>query len=286
MGKITEALKKVTDERIKRVQKRPEFRYVVKKVKNATIDQHVVAFHDPSSPIGEAFNILRTNIQSLHFTNNFKSFLITSSIDGEGKTITALNTAITLAHDLNGKSVLLIDADMRKGRIAKYLGIKSHKGLSEVLQEDGLEFENVLLDPGIENLTILLAGKVPKHASDLLNSRKTEKLLAQFKARFDYIIIDTPPVMPLTDACILGPMVDGVIFVVQAGRTQRDMVAHAETRLSQARAKIVGFVLTNVEHYLPNYLNRYMKQYDSYHYYNNRYYKDREKIQQPAPINA
>ena len=269
MGKITEALRKVTDERVARIQKKPELQYVVRKVENTSIDQHIVSFHDPTSPIAEQFKILRTNIQSLKYTKNYKNFVITSAIDGEGKTVTSLNLAITMAHELNDKSVLLIDADMRKGKVAKYLGIKSHAGLSELLQGKA-ESESIFINPGIANLTVILAGKRPKNPSELLNTKKMEGLLAQFKTKFDYIFIDTPPIMPLTDACILGPMADGVILVFQSGRTQRDVVKHAESRLYQARAKTIGYVMTNLEYHLPNYLYRYIHRYDNYHYYNEK----------------
>ena len=266
MGKITDALKKVTDERVARIQKKPEFQYVVKKLENTAIDQHVVAFHDSHSPIAEEYKILRTNIQSLKFTKDYKSYVVTSAIDGEGKTITSLNLAITMAQDLNNKSILLIDADMRKGKIAKYLGLPSHTGLSELLQSK-VELEGVFINPGIENLTVVLAGKAPKNPSELLNSKKMESFLSAIKGRFDYIFIDTPPVMPVTDACIIGPMVDGVIMVLQAGRTQGDVIKHAEARLNQARAKITGFVMTKLEHHLPSYLHRYINRYDNYGYY-------------------
>ncbi len=266
MGKITEALKKVTDERIARIQKKPEIQYVVRKVQNTTIDEHVVSFHDPSSPVGEQYKILRTNIQSLKYTKNYKSYVITSAIDSEGKTLTSLNLAMAMAHDLNNKSVLLIDADMRKGGMAKYLGLKSHPGLSELLQ-DKAESESIFVNPGTENLTIVLSGKTTRKPSELLNSKKMEQLLSMFKSKFDYIFIDTPPVMSVTDACILGPMVDGVLLVIQAGRTQRDVVKHAESRLYQARAKTIGYVMTNLEYHLPHYLYRYMHKYDNYYNY-------------------
>ena len=266
MGKITEALKKVSDERISRIQKKPEVQYIIRKIDNTTIDQHIVSFHDAGSPVGEQYKILRTNIQSLAHTKNYKTFVITSALAGEGKTITAINLAISMAHDLDNKSILLIDADMRKGKIAKYFGLGSHPGLSELLKGNA-DQEGVLINPGIPNLTVVLAGKTPKNASELLNSKKMEQILSYFKTRFDYILIDTPPVMPLTDACILGPVVDGIIMVIQAGKTQRDIIAHAEQRLYQVRAKTIGYVLTNIEYHLPQYLYRYVHQYDGNYSY-------------------
>lgn len=272
MGRITDALKKVGDERILQIKKKPEFQYVVRKAENTAIDEHVVAFHDPSSPAGEQYKILRTNVQSIKFEKNYKTFAITSSIHDEGKTISAINLAVTLAHDVNDKSILLIDADMRKGTVARYLGLNSHPGLSDVLKGDA-EDDAVLINPNIENLTVMLSGRTPRNPSELLNSKKMEQLISSLKMRFDYIFIDTPPVMPLTDACIIGSMVDGVMVVVQAGRTQRDMVASVENRLRQARANTIGYIMTGVEHHVPRYLYRYVHEYSSY----DNYYKDTAK---------
>jgi len=260
MGKITEALKKVADERIQRIQKRVETQYVIKKVANTTIDEHIVSFHDPASPIAEQYKIIRTNLQSIKATRDAKVFLVTSSISGEGKTVTSINLAMSMAHDLNNKSVLLIDADMRKGKLARYLGIQQTPGLAEILKDEA-EAESTLVCPDIENFNVIPAGRPPKNPSELLGSRKMSNLLANLKAKFDYIFIDSPPVVPLTDPCILSSIVDGVILVIQAGRTQRGLVKHTEHRLAQSHAKMLGYIMTNVEYHLPQYLYRYVNKY-------------------------
>lgn len=265
MGKITEALKKVADERIARIQKKPQLQYVIKKVENTRIDEHAVSFHDPTSPLGEQYKILRTNIQSLKQTKGFRTFVISSAIHGEGKSMTAINLAISMAHDLNNKGVLLVDADMRKGRVAKYLGLDSSPGLSELLNEKA-EPNEVFLSPSIENLSVITAGKTPHNPAELLSSARMRQLLTTFKNMFDFVFIDTPPIMPLTDACILGPLADGVIFAIQAGRTQREVIHHAESRLYQAQAKALGYVITNVEYHLPRYMYRYIVEYSDYVY--------------------
>ncbi|MBU4376288.1 MAG: CpsD/CapB family tyrosine-protein kinase [Candidatus Omnitrophica bacterium] len=265
MGKITDALRKVTDDRITRIQRKPEIHYVVRKVENSKIEEHIVAFHDPSSPIGEQYKILRTNIQTANKEKGHRAFIITSSINGEGKTVTAINLAITMAHDLNNKSILLIDADMRKAKVSRYLGINMSPGLSETLKGDA-EIDETFVSPGIPNLTVVPAGKPVKNPAELLGSKKMESLISSLKSRFDYIFIDTPPLMPVTDACLLGHLTDGAIMVLQAGRTQREIVAHAETRLRQAGGRIMGYVVTNVEFHLPQYLYRYVHDYGHYAY--------------------
>lgn len=278
MGKITEALKKVRDERISRIQKKPEIQYIVRKVENTKIDQHITAFHDPSSPVGEQYKILRTNVQSLRYEKIYKTFVITSAIHGEGKTITAINLAMTMAQDVNNKSILLIDADMRRGTIAKYLGLKRSLGLSDVLKGESSE-DSVFVNLNIKGLTVMLSGNGTKNPSELLNSKKMEQLMSMLKTKFDYIFIDSPPIMPLTDACILGSMGDGVILVIQAGRTQRNTIRHVENRLYQVRAKTLGYIMTNMEYHIPHYLYRYIHEYgyhDSYHKEVNK--KELEKI--------
>lgn len=265
MGRITSALQKVANDRIQRIQKRPEIQYIVKRLENTKIEEHIVSFHDPASPVGEQYKILRTNIQSLKYTKNYKVFVMTSAIHSEGKTVTSINLAIAMAQDLNKKTILLIDGDMRKGKIAKYLGLQQSPGLSEILKGE-IEPDSAFVSPNIDNLTIIASGKTPRNPSELLGSHKMENLLESFKARFDYIFIDSPPVMNVTDACLLSAMADGAILVIQAGRTQRDLIHHSENRLSQARAKTLGYVMTNVEYHLPQYLYRYIQEYGHYSY--------------------
>lgn len=275
MGKITEALKKIKDDRLQQVQKiqrKPEIQYVVKRVENTKIEPHIVSFHDPSSPIGEQYKIIRTNIQSLRATKDYKTFVISSCVNGEGKTVTAVNLVIMMAHDLNSKNILLIDADMRKGRVAKYLGIKPSPGLSDILKGE-IEPDATFVSPNIDNLTIIPAGKAPRNPAELLGSKKMKVLLESLRARFDYIFIDSPPVMPLTDPCVLGALADGVIMVMQAGRTQRDMLKHAEQRLHQSHANVLGYIMTNVEYHLPHYLYRYVNKYSE-----DSYYKEHETV--------
>ena len=277
MGRITEALKKVADERVARIQKKPDIQYVVRKVENTKIEPHIVSFHDPASPVGEQYKIIRTNIRSLKVGGDYKTFLITSSMNGEGKTVTAVNLAMTMAHDLNNKSILLIDADMRKGKVARYLGLNNNPGLAEILKGE-IEPEGTFISPNIDNLTVIPCGKTPKNPAELLSSKKMASTLALLKTKFDYIFVDSPPVMPLTDPCILGSVCDATILVVQAGRTQRDTVKTVENRLTQAHAKVKGYIITNVEYHLPHYLYRYAHEYGVYDAYYEKGAKKEEVV--------
>jgi len=263
MGKITDALKKATEDRLSRIDKKAAHKYIVKVdpkiTKDFNIDPHVVTFSDPASPVSEQYKIFRTNLLSLSSASKpIKTIGVTSAIHNEGKTITALNLAVTLAHDLNKKSILFVDADLRKSRTQKILGIdKIDSGLSEYLQ-DSLTLDSILIKTGIQNLTLLPAGKSPKNPAELLSSYRMKELLKTLTSHFDYIILDTPPVIPVTDPSVIGSQLDGMIVVIQAGRTQRNVVKHAKNLLTQARVNLLGYVMTNVEFHLPQYLYRYM----------------------------
>lgn len=242
-----------------RIEKRQEMThgYIVTQKTDSKLDSRIVTFHDPTAPVTEQYKMLRTNILSLSARRNLKTFVVTSSIQGEGKTITAANLAFALAEDLNAKSVLLVDADLRKGRISRLLGLTPRAGLSDLLS-NGVPLSDALLDIGVKNLTILPSGEIPKNPAELLGSVKMRQLLTELRGKFDAIILDTPPVMSVTDPGVLGSQSDGVFLVVQAGRTQRASVQHAQQLLNQAHARVLGYILTNVEYHLPEYLYRYI----------------------------
>ena len=258
MGKFTEALRKAAEKRLERVEKKEEVKpYVIRTVADSKIDPHVVTYFDPSSPIAEQYRILRTHLQALDKSNPPKLLAITSASHGEGKTITSINLAITFAHDLNNKSILLVDADLRKGMLTKDLGLKPEKGLVDILN-NGLKVEDALLSIGIDNLHILPSGSRPNNPAELLGSQKMRQVLSEIKGKYDYCFIDCPPVIPVADASILAPQCDGVLMLLQAGRTQRGVILHAQDRLSSAKAKVLGYVMTNIEYHIPEYIYRYL----------------------------
>lgn len=262
MGKITDALKKAAQERLGRLEKldrKEEVRYefIAKKTVDSNIDPRIVAFYEPASPVAEQYRILRTNIQSIKSERPIKTIVITSSTHAEGKTITAINLAISMAQDLNKKKILLVDGDMRRAKISKYLGFEAALGFSNLIS-NGSNIDDALINIGMDNLTILPAGKIPSNPAEILGSVKTRNLVSMLKAKYDYVIFDAPPVIPVTDAGLLGAQADGVIMVVKAGRTQKGVVRHGEGILKQAQAKILGYILTNIQYHIPGYLYRYL----------------------------
>lgn len=262
MGKITNALKKAAAERLERIEKLDKhagfkFQFIAKKSIDSKIDPRIVSFHEPSSSVAEQYRKLRTNIAGIDSKYPLKAITISSSTHSEGKTITAINLAISMAHDLNKKSIILVDADMRRGRISKYLGFNEELGLSDLLT-NGANVDDALINIGIENLTILPAGKNPHNPAELLGSPQSKNFIKMLKSKFDYIIFDAPPIIPVTDAGLLGAQTDGVIMVIQTNRTQRGVVKHGEGLLKQAQAKLLGYVLTNVQYHIPGYIYRYL----------------------------
>lgn len=262
MGKITNALKKATEDRLSRLDRLEEkgevkYEFIAKKTVESDIDPRIVTFYDPLSPVTEQYRTLRTNLQSLKQDKPVKVFTITSSTHSEGKTITTINMAISMAHDLSKKKILLVDADLRRSRVDRYLGIESSVGLADLIT-DGAQLDDALLNIGIENLTVLPAGKIPHNPADILGSAKMKNLIALMRSKYDYIIFDTPPIISVTDAGLIGAMTDGVILIVKASQTQRGVVKHSETVLRQAQARLLGYVLTNIEYHIPAYIYRYL----------------------------
>jgi capsular exopolysaccharide synthesis family protein len=222
------------------------------------VDPHIVSANDSSSPIAEQYRILRTNLKSLHARGSCKVILLTSAINGEGKSVTSINLALTFARQENLR-VVLVDGDMRRSSVPRWLGLKGRRqGLSTVLQ--GGELGEALVSLQSPKLAILPAGPTPEHPAELLESLAMKRLLATLRSQFDLVILDAPPVLPVTDPGILASQADGVLLVVRAGKTQRKTVIDAREQLKKAKANIMGCVLTHVEYYLPGY-QRY------YHYY-------------------
>ena len=187
----------------------------------------------------EAYKNLRTN---LVYTENLKVIMLTSTIPDEGKTVSAYHLAESFAEA--GKRVLLIDCDLRGSYLKKYLVIKGKvSGLSELLTNQS---KDVINKTNIENLDIILSGKVPPNPSELVSSALFKLFLKSAKEEYDYIIIDTPPVTVATDAVIIGRIVDGVVLVVRNDFVKRNNVQRAKMELERNGARIIGVVLNRV----------------------------------------
>jgi capsular exopolysaccharide synthesis family protein len=261
MGKITDALKKAAQDRLTRIEKiekqEVKYQYVAKKTVESKFDPRLISFYEPKSTLAEQYRSLRTNLAAIESKAPIKAITITSSIHAEGKSITALNLAFAMAQDIGEKSILLVDADLRRGRIHKYLGFEAEIGLANLIS-NGAHMEDALVSINQPNLTILPAGKAPHNPAELLGSAKMKTLVDSLKAKYDFIIFDAPPIIPVTDAGLLGAHTDGVILVIQAERTQKGVIDHGQSLLRQAQAKILGCIITNIQYHIPAYIYRYL----------------------------
>jgi capsular exopolysaccharide synthesis family protein len=196
---------------------------------------------DPRNPRAEAFRTLRTNLQFVDMNDGPRVFVVTSSLSGEGKTTTTANLAIALAE--TGARVAMIDGDLRLPRLADYMEIEGAVGLTDVLIGRA-ELADVLQHWGSTQLFVLPAGRVPPNPSELLGSRAMLALLDQMSSQFDYILIDAPPLLPVTDAAVLSKLTSGAIVIAAAARTKRSELASALTSLEHVGSKTLGIVVT------------------------------------------
>lgn len=203
----------------------------------------------PKSIDAEAYRSLRSNIEYSSFDDEYRVIVVTSSVPGEGKSTTAGNLAIALAQ--SGNKVLLVDCDMRKPSIHKKFKISNAAGTAELLLRKK-SFEEVANDYN-ENLTIITAGKIPPNPSEMLASRAMTAFIKEMKDEFKYIILDTPPLQAVTDAQVLSTKADGVLLVVRAGSTKKELVSNSVDLINKVHGKVIGTVLNGVENKRNNY---------------------------------
>jgi capsular exopolysaccharide synthesis family protein len=197
------------------------------------------------SPVAEAYRHLRTSLLLSSAGQPPKTVLVTSSQPSEGKTTTAVNTAVMLAQ--TGAEVLILDCDLRRPRIHAHFGLGNTRGVTNYLSGD-TNMEGIVQEyEKLPNLKIITSGPVPPNSAELLGSEEMRRLISELSARFTHVIIDSPPAISFTDASILSTMVDGVMLVVHGGRSSRAVVRRAKQQLLDVGAHIYGIVLNNVK---------------------------------------
>jgi capsular exopolysaccharide synthesis family protein len=195
------------------------------------------------SPIAEAYRTLRTNLQFANAGETLRMVMYTSSGPGEGKSTTVANTAVVLAQ--SGKKVITVDCDLRKPVQHKIFGLKN-RGLTNVLVEN-LPVSELLQESEIRNLRVLPSGPIPPNPSELLGNAKMAKVLQELKEACDILLVDAPPVIAVTDACVLANQMDGVVLVIAAGTDRPEMAQQAKDLLVKANGRLLGVVLNRVE---------------------------------------
>ena len=220
---------------------------------------------ETDSVVAESYRSLRTAILFSRPEDAPQTMLFTSALESEGKTTTSLNTAIVFAR--LGSRVLVIDADMRRASCHRRFGVANDAGLSEVLTGQR-EFDDVLKKTSVSGVYMLTAGRLPPNPTELLASRAMRELLDATAQTFDYVIVDSPPVMAVNDSVVMAHMVDGVVMVVRAHATPRKILQRAEDRLLHARANILGVLLNKVDARTDQYATYYGGKYYSSYYAN------------------
>lgn len=203
----------------------------------------VILREDPRSAAAEAIRRLRTNLQFIGVAEQSSSIVISSSVPGEGKSTAAINLAVSLADA--GSRVLLIDADLRRPSIAEYLGLEGRAGLTTVLIGKA-SVEDVVQPWSDTSLDILPAGQIPPNPSELLGSAAMRALLDQLTATYDMVLIDSPPVLPVTDAAVLGRQAGGVVVVAGMDRIHRPQLRETLDSLDTAGCKVLGLVINKI----------------------------------------
>jgi len=204
-------------------------------------DVPAISFDTDNSIVAEAFRKLRTNLQFLSVDNPPRLIVVTSSSPAEGKSTTSINIALALAEA--DHTVVIVDGDFRRPRLAKYLDLVGTVGFSTVLS-GGASLGEVLQDTKFPRVTVLAAGAIPPNPSELLGSMAAKNTLNELRSLFDYVIIDSSPLLAVTDGAILAAEADGTLVVARAGKTKREQLSHAVGSLQDVGATVLGAVLT------------------------------------------
>lgn len=215
----------------------------------------LVTLTRPSSVIAEQFRTIRTNVQFSMVDKNLKTLVITSAGPGAGKSTISANLAVAFA--MQGKKILIVDADLRKPTVHKTFHLPNRDGLTTLLTDRDIEIKDIAHRLDTEGLYVITSGAIPPNPSELLASNRMNQLMSEFENLFDLIIFDMPPVIAVTDAQVMASKADGTIFVVNKNGAEKDMVAKSKELLEKVKANVIGVVFNRVE----------LKDDSYYHYY-------------------
>jgi capsular exopolysaccharide synthesis family protein len=210
----------------------------------------LVAYTEPRSAAAEAYRTLRTNIQFASPDKPVHTLLATSTSPDDGKSTTIANLAITFA--AAGAPTVLVDADLRRPHLHQIFDLPNEAGLTTLVSEmarnkTGEVGKLPLQDTKVPNLQVLTSGPIPPNPAEILASQRMAEILALLRNGAEYVLIDTPPIIAVTDAAVLAPRVDGVLLVVNAGKTKRELAIKARDMLKQVNANLLGVVLNNAK---------------------------------------
>ena len=204
----------------------------------------LITLEQSKSPISEAFRTLRTNVQFTSVDSETKKIMVTSAGPREGKSSTVANLAVSMAQA--GKSVLVIDADLRNPSQHKLFGLDNRQGLSMALVQDQ-DTQKYIRETAVPGVMVLTGGPIPPNPAELVGSQRMKHLIRKASEQYDMVLIDTPPIIAVTDAAILAQEVDGVILVLASGEVNKEYAQRAKELLDKVGAKILGAVLNKAD---------------------------------------
>ncbi len=231
--------------------------------------RNLVIQSDPQGAASEAYRTLRTAVEYLAEEKGYKSFVVTSPLPEEGKTATTANLGAAIAH--TGRRVILVSADLRRPTLEGYFGLKRQPGLSGRLL-DSLDLMNsysYIKETSIENLHVMPSGEIPHNPAELLTTPRLSQVIEQLSNRFDIVLFDSPPVLPVADAAIIASKADATILVIDGAKTRRSAVEHSREALDKVSANVIGVVLnaydlSSFPHYYDYSSAKYYRQYGRY----------------------
>ncbi len=217
---------------------------IVSRIKGNDNTDKLVTTRQASSPVAEAYRVLRANIEFSEIDNPIRTLVVTSSSAGEGKSTTTANLGVTMAQ--SGKRVILVDTDLRRPVLHKFFKQTNVRGVTSVLLGQGSRVEDHLVDTGIENLQLLASGPVPPNPAELLGSNRMAELIEQLKGLADIIIFDSSPVLPVVDPTLIARMCDATLLVVNCGGTRSVALRKSNAQLLQSGTRLLGVVMNRV----------------------------------------
>lgn len=261
MGKMYDALQKVEREKNRAPEK------VSPKVapEDLVLDNKLVSFFEPASMAAEQYRRLRTYVIRPGIENSPRTILVTSAMEGEGKSLTAINLAIIIAVELNSNA-LIVDCDLRNPSLSRWFGFQGKKGLSDYLLGEA-ELPDLLVKTSVDKLSILPGGSFQENPVELIGSNRMKSLIGDLKMRYDdrYIILDASPLLATTEPSVLNDMVDGILFVIKSGDTPRESIQQALKLVN--KQKIIGVVLNKLEFKTKAMVRRYFGTHRYYYDY-------------------
>jgi len=204
----------------------------------------LITITNPRSPIAEAYRSLRTNLEFSSLDRPLRTLIVTSAGPEEGKSTTLANLAVAMASA--DKQVILVDCDLRRPSLHRIFDVRNGVGLTTMIVNDEALRNPPFQETGVSNLWLLPSGPLPPNPSELLGSRRMEDIIASLTEKADIVLFDAPPIIAVTDAAVLSSKVDGVLLVINAGKTKREHAQRAKALLEKVNARLVGAVLNNV----------------------------------------